>query len=117
MLAQYYPSTDYSGAVWKRIDPQVNFNLAASPGGLVSADFSVKRTGRVQAYFTETYKFEVVSTSGDIERGMITKNYAPVVPSDAGTESEDSLATKGFTVTIVPDADKKLYYAWKGTPA
>ena len=27
LLAQYYPSSDYTGAVWKRIDPQLNFNL------------------------------------------------------------------------------------------
>jgi len=65
LLARYYPSLDYSGAAWKRIDPQVNFNLAASPGGLIGADFSVKRTGQIQAYFSETYTFEVVSTSTD----------------------------------------------------
>jgi hypothetical protein len=58
-----------------------------------------------------------VTTSGTTERRMITKNYATIVPTDAGTESEDSLSSKGFTVTIVPDDAKKLYYAWKGTPA
>jgi len=65
LLAQYYPSLDYTGAAWKRIDPQVNFTFAGSPGGLIGADFSVKRTGQIQAYFTETYQFEVVSTSTD----------------------------------------------------
>jgi len=65
LLAQYYPSQDYTGAAWKRIDPQVNFDLSGSPGGLVGADFSVKRTGQVQAYFSESYEFEVVSTSSD----------------------------------------------------
>ncbi len=65
LLAQYYPSTDYTGAVWKRIDPQPNFNLGGSPGGLISADFSVKRVGQIQAFFSETYKFELVSTSSD----------------------------------------------------
>ncbi len=65
LLARYYPSTNYTGAVWKRLDPQPNFNLAGSPGGLIGADFSVKRVGQVQAFFSETYKFEVVSTSTD----------------------------------------------------
>jgi len=65
LLASYYPSTDYTGAVWKRIDPQPNFTLPGSPGGLIGADFSVKRVGRVQAFFSETYAFEVVSTSSD----------------------------------------------------
>lgn len=57
-----------------------------------------------------------VTTSGDIERRMITKNYATVAATSAGTESEESLASKGFTVTIVPDENRKLYYTWKGEP-
>jgi PA14 domain-containing protein len=65
LLARYYPSSDYTGAVWKRIDPQPNFNLPGSPGGSIGVDFSVKRTGRIQAFFSETYKFEVVSSSTD----------------------------------------------------
>jgi len=65
LLARYYSSLDYTGTAWKRFDPQVNFNLAASPGGLISADFSVKRIGQIQAYFSEAYRFEVVSTSTD----------------------------------------------------
>jgi len=48
------------------------------------------------------------------ERRMITKNYATIAASSAGSESEEALASKGFTVTIVPDADKKLYYTYKG---
>ena len=65
LLARYYPSLDYTGAPWKRIDPQVNFNFAGAPGGLIGADFSVKRSGQIQAYFSEAYTFEVVSTSTD----------------------------------------------------
>ena len=65
LLAQYFPSSDFTGAVWKRIDPQPNFNFPGSPGGSIGADFSVKRSGQIQAYFSETYKFEVVSTSTD----------------------------------------------------
>jgi len=63
LLAKYYPSTNYSGTPWKRIDPQVNFDFGAgSPSPAVPNDFSVKRTGQVQAYFSELYKFEVVSS-------------------------------------------------------
>ncbi|HET7545940.1 MAG TPA: PA14 domain-containing protein [Polyangiaceae bacterium] len=65
LLAQYYPSADYTGVPWKRIDPQLNFDLAGSPGGSIGVDFSVKRSGQIQAFFSETYKFEVVSTSND----------------------------------------------------
>ena len=65
LLAQYYASLDYTGPVWKRIDPQLNFNLPSSPGGSIGPDFSVKRTGQIQAFFSEPYRFEVVSTSSD----------------------------------------------------
>ncbi|HEX2673850.1 MAG TPA: PA14 domain-containing protein, partial [Polyangiaceae bacterium] len=66
LLAQYYPSTNHTGTSWKRIEPQLNFDFGtAAPGGLIGSEFSVKRTGRIQSYFSETYKFEVVSTSTD----------------------------------------------------
>jgi len=63
LLAQYFPSTNYSGTPWKRIDPQVNFDFGGgSPSPAIPADYSVKRSGQVQAYFSETYKFEVVTS-------------------------------------------------------
>jgi hypothetical protein len=65
LLAEYFPSNNFTGAIWKRIDPQVNFNLPLKPGGLLTDNFSVRRTGQIQAYFSETYKFEVVTNSGD----------------------------------------------------
>ena len=37
--------------------------------------------------------------------------------TSAGSESEEALASKGFTATIVPDASKKLYYVYKGASA
>ncbi|HYP74981.1 MAG TPA: PA14 domain-containing protein [Polyangiaceae bacterium] len=80
LLAEYYSSTDYTGAPWRRIDPQPAFNLPASPGGPVSADFSVKRTGQIQAFFSETYRFEVVSTSSD----HFTLNVAGATASGSG---------------------------------
>jgi len=63
---------------------------------------------------TERVMVAFVTTSGDTERRMITKNYATIAASSAGSESEEALASKGFTVTIVPDASKILYYTYKG---
>lgn len=66
---------------------------------------------------TERVMVAFVTTSGDNERRLITKNYATVAASGAGTESEESLASKSFTVTIVPDENKVLYYSYKGASA
>ena len=63
---------------------------------------------------TERVLVAFVTTSGDTERRMITKNYATLAATTAGSESEEALASKGFTATIVPDATKKLYYTYKG---
>jgi hypothetical protein len=66
---------------------------------------------------TERVLVAFVTTSGTTERRMITKNYATIAATAAGSESEEALASKGFTVTIVPDATKKLYYTYKGASA
>lgn len=66
---------------------------------------------------TERVLIAFVTTSGDTERRMISKNYATIAATSAGTESEESLGAKSFTATIVPDADKKLWYAYKGASA
>ena len=58
-----------------------------------------------------------VTTSGTTERRMISKNYATIAATSAGSESEESLQTKGFTATIVPDDNKVLYYTYKGASA
>lgn len=63
---------------------------------------------------TERVLVAFVTTSGDNERRMITKNYATVTASSGGSESEEALGSKGFTVTIVPDANRVLYYTYKG---
>lgn len=55
-----------------------------------------------------------VTRNGANERRMISKNYATIDVTDAGSESEDALGSKGFTATIVPDASKVLYYTYKG---
>ena len=63
---------------------------------------------------TERVLVAFVTTSGDTERRFITKNYATIAASAAGSESEEALQSKGFTATIVPDANKVLYYTYKG---
>lgn len=63
---------------------------------------------------TERVLIAFVTTSGDTERRMISKNYATIAATSAGSESEEALQSKGFTATIVPDASKVLYYTYKG---
>lgn len=63
---------------------------------------------------TERVLVAFVTKSGDTERRMITKNYATIAASGAGSESEEALQSKGFTATIVPDSSKVLYYTYKG---
>ena len=66
---------------------------------------------------TERLLVAFVTTSGTTERRLITKNYATVAATAAGTESEESLSSKGFTATIVPDENRVLYYTYKGASA
>ena len=65
LLAKYYPNTTFTTAspLWKRIDPIVNFDFGtASPGGLVPSNYSVRRTGQIQALTSETYTFQIDTT-------------------------------------------------------
>ncbi len=116
LLAKYYPSTNYSGTPWKRIDPQINFDFGSnSPSPAVTNDFSVKRTGQVQAYFSETYKFEVVSTG---DTSSLTVNGAT---STTGTLNV--ALTAGALVPIELDeinpsgnSNIQLYWSSPSTP-
>jgi hypothetical protein len=63
---------------------------------------------------TERVLVAFVTTSGGTERRQITKNYATIAATAAGSESEEALQSKGFTVTIVPDTNRILYYTYKG---
>lgn len=63
---------------------------------------------------TERVMVAFVTTSGSTERRLVTKNYATIAASSAGSESEEALQSKGFTVTIVPDENRVLYYTYKG---
>ena len=71
LLAEYFSSTDATflaaNRVWKRVEPRVDYNLGTgAPGGPVPADYSVRRSGRVQAQLSETYSFEVVGGANDV---------------------------------------------------
>ncbi|HET7545441.1 MAG TPA: PA14 domain-containing protein [Polyangiaceae bacterium] len=65
LLAKYFPNKTFTAAspLWKRIDPIVNFDFGtASPGGLVPTDYSVRRTGQIQAFTSEPYTFQIDTT-------------------------------------------------------
>lgn len=64
-----------------------------------------------QKDYTERVKIAFVNTSGGDEKRRISHNYATIAPTDAGSESEDSLQTKGFTATIYPSTDKSIWHA------
>ena len=67
LLAKYFPNTTFTAAspLWKRIDPIVNFDFTTvSPGALVPIDYSVRRTGLLQAFTSETYTFQIDTTDG-----------------------------------------------------
>ena len=75
--------------------------------GTYSGDLGVKD-------YTERVMIAFVTTSGSTERRMVSTNYATVAATSAGTESEEALASKGFTATIYPDSNKKLWTVYKG---
>jgi len=75
--------------------------------GTYSGDLGVKD-------FTERVKIAFVTTSGSVEKRAISKNYATVAATSAGSESEEGLASKGFTTTIYPDTNLKLWTVYKG---
>ena len=55
-----------------------------------------------------------VTKSGTTERRLISKGYATIAPTDAGSESEEALASKTFEATIYPNGSQELFYAYKG---
>jgi hypothetical protein len=55
-----------------------------------------------------------VTTSGGKEKRLISKGYATVAPTNAGSDGEESLQSKGFTATIFPNGSSELWYAYKG---
>ncbi|MFB6342743.1 family 43 glycosylhydrolase [Saccharicrinis sp. FJH62] len=66
LKAYYYSGTDFNSYVFKRIDPEINFDWGAgSPGnGVPNDNFSVRWRGYVQPLFSETYTFYITSDNG-----------------------------------------------------
>ncbi len=63
---------------------------------------------------TEQIRIAFVTTSGSKVKRLISKNYANVAPTSAGTDSEESLGSKSFTATIYPNGSEELWYTYKG---
>jgi hypothetical protein len=119
LLAKYYPSTSYGGTAWKRIDPQVNFDFGTgSPSPIITNDYSVKRTGQVQAYFSETYRFEVVTSDN------VTLTVGTTAPATGtGTVTLDVPMTAGALVKLELDqinasgnSNVQLFWSSPSTP-
>lgn len=64
--------------------------------------------------FTQRVMIAFVTTSGSTIKRSVSKNYATIAATSAGTESEDALAAKSFTATIYPDSTKKIWTVYKG---
>jgi hypothetical protein len=63
---------------------------------------------------TTQLRIAFVTTSGTKTKRLISKSYATVKPTSAGTDSEESLGSKGFTATIYPNGSNELWYTYKG---
>ena len=106
LLAKYFPNTTFTTAspLWKRIDPIVNFSHGtASPGGLVPTNYSVTRTGLIQAYTSETYTFQIDTT--DAVKLII--NGTTVIDATSN-QTGAGVAPKTFTGTIAMTAGAKV---------
>jgi hypothetical protein len=63
---------------------------------------------------TEQVLIAFVTKTGGNEKRLISKGYATIAPTDAGSEGEESLASKTFEATIFPNGSQELWYAYKG---
>ena len=125
LLAEYYATTDNSFAtpVWKRIDPQVNFDFGtSSPGGLVPANFSVKRSGQIQAFFSETYHFELVTTSTDISALTVGASTSATVTGPTTLTLDVAMTAGAFSNFVLTErntagiSNARLYWSSPSTP-
>ena len=106
LLAKYFPNTTFTTAspLWKRIDPMVNFDFGnASPGGMVPSNYSVRRTGQIQAYTSETYTFRIDTTDGV----RLIVNGTTVI-DQLGYQGAAGVAPTTFTGTLAMIAGAKV---------
>ena len=85
-----------------RSDRQLRFRTA-SPGGLVPADYSVRRTGQIQAFSTETYTFQIDTT----DAVKLIVNGTTVI-DQSGYQGGAGVAPSTFTGTIAMTAGAKV---------
>jgi len=106
LLASYFPDTTFPAAspLCERSAPIVNFDHGtASPGGLVPTNYSVRRTGLIQAYTSETYTFQIDTT--DAVKLII--NGTTVIDATSN-QTGAGVAAKTFTGTIAMTAGAKV---------
>jgi len=67
LTGAYYDNADFTGLVFTRTDPTINFDWGnSSPDPAIGADtFSVRWTGYIQPFYSETYTFRTFSDDGD----------------------------------------------------
>lgn len=115
VIATTYGNTKVTKTFTALEENEVVMGLVYDVSGMTFDDEAGTYVGDLKVRDNTTrVRVAFVTTSGDTERRMITKNYATVAATAAGTESEEALASKGFTATIVPDDSKVLYYTYKG---
>ena len=68
---------------------------------------------KVRDHTTQVLIAFVVSSGTKIRR-QISKGYATVAPTAAGSDGEEALQSKGFTATIFPNGSNELWYTYKG---
>lgn len=106
LLAQYFPNTTFTAAspLWKRIDPIVWFDHGtASPGAMVPVDYSVRRSGLIQAFTSETYTFQIDTVDGV----KLTVNGTTVI-DQLGFQAGAGAAPSTFTGSIAMTGGTKV---------
>jgi hypothetical protein len=115
VIATTYGNTKITKTFTALEENEVVMNLVYDASGATFDDVAGTYVGDLAVRDnTERVMVAFVTTSGDTERRMITKNYATIAATAAGAESEEALASKGFTVTVVPDENRVVFYAYKG---
>ncbi len=119
LLAQYYPSTTFSGnpveADRSAGELRLRRELTESD---VPNDYSVRRSGQVQAYFSEDYAFEVVTsdnatlTVGNATSATGTGTVTLSVPMIAGALVPIELDE----VNALGNSNVQLYWSSPSTP-
>lgn len=93
----------------------VVMDLVYDTSGMTFDDVAGTYTGTLKVRdHTEQVLMAFVLRSGSNEKRLITKGYATVAPTSAGSDSEESLGSKTFEATIYPNGSQELWAAYKG---